>query len=423
MSLSRYWADVAINTPVLWSRISVSQHDGLEKARRKLTRSKSCPLDVTINFGARMEYSGRVTEQVIHAMDLIRPALWRTKSFSLSVPNRPQAHAALLRCQEDAPMLETLSIRIYHAMQEDVPAYSNPPLPLFNGRTPRLRSCSLTSFNFGWDTRLVTRLRVLKLGGYFNSFSPSPSTLLTILHQCPELEELALRNLYIDSDSCGHSDDIVPAPTTKPVQLPRLTKLSFYYAGIALARQILSQITFPNLESLEMCYLENVTPVIQLLYEQALTRLPLRNLRIESSLFNDLKFMNLLRRLPSLTTLELVDVEDASSNLLKVRNTCFHFQIRPKHCSRAFLLLSPMFAPNSNPSPLTGVPPSTGTPFAPLLSLGLLLARARILDTKMPPPSGLPGYRRPQLQLSLRAVVYLHDHNFTPFIALFWLST
>jgi hypothetical protein len=173
---SRYWLEVALATPLLWAKIAVSPHHSLEKARRKLGRSKSCPLDITINFGPRTEYTSSVTEKVVHAMDLFRPALWRIKSFRLSVPNRPQAHAVLLRCQEDAPLLEVLSIRIYHAMQDD--NYSIAPLPLFNGRTPRLRSCSLTSFNFGWDVRLVSRLRVLKLGGYFNTHTPSTNTLL-----------------------------------------------------------------------------------------------------------------------------------------------------------------------------------------------------------------------------------------------------
>lgn len=321
VNASRYWADVALETPILWAKISVSPHDSLEKARRKLARSKSCPLDITVNFGPRMEYTSTVTEQVIHAMDLFRPALWRTKSFRISVPNRPQAHAALLRCKEDAPLLETLSIRIYHAMQED--HYSSPPLPLFNGCTPRLRSCSFTSFNFGWDMRLLSRLRVLKLGGYFNGFTPSSHTLLGILHQCPELEELALRDFFpseVDEPCFGSSDDFDP-PSTKIVPLPRLAKLSFYYAGIALASQIMSQITFPSLESLEMCYQENVTPILQLLYAQALTRLPLCYLRIESCLFNEIKFVNLLRRLPSLVSLELVDVEDASSGFLRVSYT------------------------------------------------------------------------------------------------------
>lgn len=203
-------------------------------------------------------------------------------------------------------------------MQEDT--YSSPPLPLFNGHTPRLQSCSLTSFNFGWDHRLISRLRVLQLGGYFNSYAPSANTLIGILRECPELEELALRNMSsVDSDTCiSRSDEFDPPPLSTTIHLRRLTKVSFYYTGISLTRQVMGQIALPNLESLEMCYLENVTPVLNLLYTQALTRLPLRYLRIETCLFNEIKFLNLLRRLGSLVTLELIDVEDASSNLLKV---------------------------------------------------------------------------------------------------------
>jgi hypothetical protein len=44
----------------------------------------------------------------------------------------------------------------------------------------------------------------------------------------------------------------------------------------------------------------------------------LRYLRIESSFFNEIKFVSLLGRLPSLVSLELVDCEDASSHFLKV---------------------------------------------------------------------------------------------------------
>ena len=219
-----------------------------------------------------------------------------------------------MRCQEDAPLLETLSIRIFHSMQEDT--YSSPHLPLFNGHTPRLRYCSLTSFNFGWDHRLVSRLRILKLDGYFNTFTPSANTLLRILRECPELEELALRNISsVDSESCIQSDESDP-PQSK-VLLRRLAKISFYYAGIALTRQIMSHISFPNLAVLEMCYLENVTPVLTSLYTQALTRLPLRHLRIETCLLNEMKLVNLLRRVGSLVTLELIDLEDVSSNFLK----------------------------------------------------------------------------------------------------------
>ncbi|KAF9554706.1 hypothetical protein CPC08DRAFT_712673 [Agrocybe pediades] len=320
MLVCRYWADVALNTPVLWAKISVSPHDPLEKARRRLIRSKSCPLDITVNFGPRMEYAQNVSEDIVQAMDLFRPALWRTRSFSLTVPNRPHAYTALYRCQEDAPMLETLSIQVYHAIQDEPHSYFK-AMPLFNGCTPNLRSLSLTSFHFGWDLKIMTGLRVLKLGGYYNSFTPSAATLLTILRQCPGLEEFALRNMS-DVDSypgCSPMRMIEDAdtPITNKIHLPRLRKLSFYYSGIAHAREIMSHISFPDLESLELAYLENATPVLQLLYAQALTRLPLRYLRIETCLFNEMAFMNLLRKLPSLITLECVDVEDISHHTLK----------------------------------------------------------------------------------------------------------
>nr|GAT60256.1 predicted protein [Mycena chlorophos] len=317
MLVCRYWLQVALATPSLWSQICVSPLHSLEHARRKLARSSSCPLDISINFGPRTEYasSGGVMEQVVRSMDIFSPAIWRIKSFRISVPNRSQAHAILLRCQQDAPLLEVLSIRIFHALQDDT--HSAPPVPLFNGHTSRLRSCSFTSFNFGWDIRLVSRLRVLKLGGYFNAHTPSATTLLGILRECPQLEELVLRNLSdVECAPCLSTEDFDFPTLPKVVQLPRLKRVVFYCAGFALTRQLMAQFSFPNLESLELSYLENVTSILQMVYTQALTRLPLRRLRIESCLFNEQKLLMLLRRI-SLVELELVDVEDASSGLLR----------------------------------------------------------------------------------------------------------
>ncbi|KAF8133782.1 hypothetical protein EV363DRAFT_1324613 [Boletus edulis] len=318
MLVSRYWRDVVVNTPELWATICISPHDSLQKARRKLARSKSVPLDITVNFSPRTDNATSVMESIIRAMDLVRPALWRARSFRLSVPNKPQAHAALIRCKEDAPLLETLSICIFHSMQED--HCSSPCLPLFNGHIPRLRSCSFTSFNFSWDKRMVSGLRVLQLGGYWNGFSPSVDKLLEMLRGCPQLEELALRNMSdTDPEATAH-----PEPEfmfNKVVKLPRLVKASFYYAGNMRVRMLLSQISFPALESLEFCYLDNLTRILEYLRQQSLTSLPLRHLRIESSFFNESKFVTLLKRLMSLTTLELIDIEDVSGFLLKSLST------------------------------------------------------------------------------------------------------
>ncbi|KXN88298.1 hypothetical protein AN958_07757 [Leucoagaricus sp. SymC.cos] len=316
MLVCRYWAEVALNTPVLWAKITVGPHDPIEKARRRLERSKSCPLDITVNFGSRIDYPFSVSEQVMTAMDLFRPALWRTRTFSLSVPNRSQVHAALLQWKDDAPLLESLSVHISHSIQEDHQA--TPTAPSFIGRTPRLRSCSFTSFNFGWDLRLLTNLRVLKLGGYFNGSTPSPSTVIAVLRQCPELEEIALRNISgVDSYPCGPPESTESSSSTRVIQLHRLKKASFYCTGNALALQIMSQIAFPKLEHLELCYLQNINPILQRLHSQALTKISLKYLRIESCLFTETSFLNVLRRLSSLATLEVVDIEELSSYFLK----------------------------------------------------------------------------------------------------------
>lgn len=332
----KYWTDVALATPILWSRITVGNHDSLEKARRKLARSKSVPLDICIQFSPRMEHAGAVTELVIHAMDILRPSIWRWRSFRLAVPNRPQAHAALMQCKESAPLLEDLSVQIFHFMQDDY--YSTPPLPLFDGDTPSLRTCSFTSFNFGWDPSLASKLRVLKLGGYWHGFSPSVATVVGILRACPALEELVLRNMSdIDPEACAEFADFdaderqtqlagtfVPFRSADMICLPRLRKASFYYAGVSRVQTVFSQLSFPALECIEFSYLDNLTPILKHLKRQSYTSLPLRHLRIESSFFNELKLVRLLRRLPSLQTLELVDVEDVSSNFLKVTVSFFH---------------------------------------------------------------------------------------------------
>ncbi|TDL23289.1 hypothetical protein BD410DRAFT_721536 [Rickenella mellea] len=331
MLVCKHWTEVALNTPVLWSRITVSNHDSLIKARRKLSRSKSVPLDICVQFSPRMDHSGATTESLIHAMDILRPSIWRWRSFRLAVPNRPQAHAALMQCREAAPILEDLSVQIFHFMQDDY--YSTPPLPLFAGHTPRLRMCSFTSFNFGWDPSLASKLRVLKLGGYWHGFSPSVETILGILRACPALEELALRNMSdIDPDSCadfgfgdgsdpeypGHFvETILPQKNTEMITLPRLKKAAFYYAGVVRVQAVLAQLSFPSLERVEFMYLDNITGILKHLKRQSFSSLPLRHLRVESSFFNELKLIKLLRRLPSLHTLELVDVEDVSSNFLK----------------------------------------------------------------------------------------------------------
>ncbi|KAF5338950.1 hypothetical protein D9611_008784 [Ephemerocybe angulata] len=449
MLVCRQWNEVALNTPTLWSKVNVSPHDSIVRAKRRLERSKSSPLDISINFGPRAEYTTTTTtytasasnatnaqtsssasasqshggsssasgasagyvstnplingasnnanagtvsantktttttvnviDAIIRSMELFKLVLWRTRSLTLRVPNRHQAHAALMRCRDyPAPLLEHLTIHIYHSML-DGPSYISSsgtistsssgslenfnmagsskltPLPLFAGQTPVLKTCSFTSFNFGWDVTMVKRLRVLRLGGYFNGYAPTVSALLAILRECPELEELSLRNLSEgDGDGndgsmhggsnnsncdsshasrlgCGghHGSTTLSALQTvsasssasgthtpsKTIVLPRLTSLTLYYASPA--HSLLPLLSLPSLTTLTLAFLQNISSILQCLYTQALTRLPLKSVRIESCVFNEIVFVNLLRRLNGLVKLEMVDVEDLSGGVLR----------------------------------------------------------------------------------------------------------
>jgi len=70
------------------------------------------------------------------------------------------------------------------------------------------------------------------------------------------------------------------------------------------------------LETLKLCYLDDLSPLLERLKQQS-TTFPLRCLRIESSFFNEMKLASLLARLPSLVSLQFVDCEDVTSNFLK----------------------------------------------------------------------------------------------------------
>lgn len=330
MLVCKEWAEVVLDTPQLWSQITISDRASIKKACKKLTRSKSFPLDICIKFSPQMDQTQTTTELVMRAVDILRPSMWRWRKFRLAVPYRIQAQAALTQLNEAAPLLEDFAVQIHHLLQED--RYSKPHLPLFECNTPRLRSVAFTSFNFGWDMNLVSRLRVLKLGGYFNSFSPSVPTLLNFLRACPDLEELAFRNMsdvesaiacpeYWRSDETEHANMLNKALYPKAsdmIELPRLKRASFYYAGVERVQSIFSQLSFPALEKLEFCFMDNLTPVLRHLKRQSFTSLPLTHLRIESCFFNELKLIKLLGKLKTLRVLEMVEVDDVSSNFLEV---------------------------------------------------------------------------------------------------------
>ena len=390
--------------------ISPNEPESFEKARRRLVRSKAVPLDVFLDFSPRSSFSTQapahhsaqslVTPDHLlkTSLQLLRPTISRWRTFVLLVPYRPQATAALALCSSPAPMLESLTIQVSNPMLHAVPLEWDGDRSIgariflpFRGVTPRLRECSLTSFwcerpedltpspspedvvlepdysgatprrceftgprlthdVYTWSgrTRMIfpgvgPRLTKLRMVGFWNDFAPNVDEMVGLLRQCPLLEELNIRNMS-DVDPV---EDELSVPAVSPIVMRHLRHLSFYYSGVTRTCALLHRTALPALQRLELSFLDNITPCLKHLRQQATSRpsydsdyapgyenggrhsleslhFPLRSLRIEASLFNELKLMRLLRRLPALEILELVDVEDVSSNLLKVRAYVLH---------------------------------------------------------------------------------------------------
>lgn len=323
MLVSRCWHDIAINTPALWSKIRIGNHNSVEKAARMLGRSKSVPLDISIDFNDLYNRRGSISDVLTRAMNLLAPSIRRWNSFHLSVPNRLQANTALSHCLSDAPMLRVLTVHVFHSMQEDV--VSQPPNSLFGGYTPSLESCSLKSFHLGWSHSVLRNLQVIKFDGYWNGSDPSTAMILGILRACPGVRELTLRNLSDVSESRTTSS------SADLIHLPRLTKITLYYSGSNRTLSVLDRISFPALERIDIGYLDDAGPFFDILHRQSLSTLPLQHLRAESVYFSEAKLVRLLQRLPRLHSLDLVDVEDLSSDVLKVR---FFFSRGGLYCIR-----------------------------------------------------------------------------------------
>ena len=484
MLVCKGWREVVLNTPVLWSRIVIDGGNrSIQKARLKLGRSGAVPLDIFILFGMYVQHGGEhhressgsrsngsrniggpgenvldggdsgssgntsttIEKTLVHALELLKPSLWRWRTFKLAVPTRGHAYTALGMCREAAPLLETFVVHVHHVLNDEpkrqVYSYNSqyayqqggqyldpehqlgngvdmggaglsPPgaaagaaalLPLFQGRLPKLRSLSFTSFNFGWDSTLVRKLRVLRLNGYWHAYAPNVSTLLSVLRACPGLEELALRNMsdveepvedvingegddrdefggnggcYYDEQDDEGRDGYMGSGRRRRrgsgrgegrghslffpreedmIRLPRLRHASFYYSGPIRTQAIFAHLVFPALESVELSYLDNVTPILKHLKTQASmlmvgtgdssvsTIMPLKRLRIEASLFNELKLVRVLRKLRMVKTLELVDVEDVSSDFLDVSSYSlilfFNSTIDQRNSNNPFLIL------------------------------------------------------------------------------------
>ncbi|CEL62583.1 Putative U6 snRNA phosphodiesterase OS=Bos taurus GN=USB1 PE=2 SV=1 [Rhizoctonia solani AG-1 IB] len=310
----KLWREIAESTPSLWSSIVVDMHNSLESTELRLQRSRCAPLDIQVVFTDRISTTGSVTSTLMDAFDLLQPHMQRWRSLHVQVPGYAHARAVLRSFSGPAPRLKEFSL---HVGTPKV-ARNIRELPWKLEETASLTMLSLSSVDFGWDNAALyfRHLTSLYLSDYWASSAPSSLQLLCLIDACSaSLTELTLRNMS-DSDSEEEQALLDELHYVPQIVLPRLKRATFYFSGCSRLSVLFSRLALPSLEHLEISYLDDASVPVGMLCEQKDGDLPLKTLVINSTLIVEEQLVQLLQRVPGLTSLELVDCEDVSPFLL-----------------------------------------------------------------------------------------------------------
>ncbi|EJD39310.1 hypothetical protein AURDEDRAFT_171698 [Auricularia subglabra TFB-10046 SS5] len=247
-AVCRTWRHVALDTPRLWTQISVGVRRGSTKlsmdpcvVRTMLERSGSMPLDIFVNLhDAEMEDVLELWDDIF-AQLLDVSARWRVLSLHEPLPVQSSAFDAF--CAATAPCLEHLHLDVYRLLVYSAPSKVEERRLLLD--CPRLRCLRLHNFP-GDSIRLALMLSTYQFLTRIN-FEESelePGTLWGILSAVPGLEYLGLSDLTL-------SDRHPSAPTSlNRVCLPNLTKLELdnYYKRTYIMQRCAPFLDLPRLE-------------------------------------------------------------------------------------------------------------------------------------------------------------------------------
>ncbi|KAL5632625.1 hypothetical protein ACGC1H_005543 [Rhizoctonia solani] len=312
--VSKLWREIAESTPSLWSSIIIDMHNSLESTELRLQRSRCAPLDIQVVFTDRVTNATSVTSTLMNAFTLLHPHMQRWRSLRIHVPGAAHARAVLRSCSGSVPRLKEFSLHV------GTPKVTRNirELPWMLEETTFLTTLSLSSVDFGWNNAPLyfRNLSSIYLSDYWASSAPSSLQLLCLIDVCSAtLIDLTLRNMS-DSDSDEEQILLEELHYVPQITVPRLKRATFYFSGCSRLSVLLSRIVLPSLEYLEISYLDDASVPVEMLCEQKDGNLPLKTLVINSSLIMEEQLVQLLQKVPGLTSLELADCEDVSPFLL-----------------------------------------------------------------------------------------------------------
>jgi hypothetical protein len=181
----RYWRAVALQCPMLWAHLCLSDY---HLTRKMLRRSQNLPIYVVGDLSH--PHSSRVTKAAYVALE----HLSRIQALHICAPYT-RMRGFFSKMIGPAPLLESLYVTTY---DRDEYGFTL-PAHMFRGNFPRLRRIYLNRCNLDWDSPQFSNLTHLEVYG-----SPTPkfvdmSVLLDVLRTIHFLNTLCLEKCDIHS--------------------------------------------------------------------------------------------------------------------------------------------------------------------------------------------------------------------------------
>ena len=259
----RFWRDVALNMPSLWTNLDFTEGPPFTKSRVWIERSQNLPLDIHIDCGGSdddddddeesstvSEFSDSIAtkEDLIVVLGLIVPHVARWRSLRVEVESYDYMHLALTSLAEcpAAPQLECLQLS--HHDDADVTELFQPEhlreffLP-FHGIAPKLNSVNLWGVHIMWSAPFLSGLTDLELAYHSPDVSPSWEDFSRMLRNSPSLETLSL---------CMSGAETLPTDVTEEdvIELPSLKSLVLSYQDAQHVSRLVKLLPTPNLRKL-----------------------------------------------------------------------------------------------------------------------------------------------------------------------------
>ncbi|KAJ8080619.1 hypothetical protein PM082_017453 [Marasmius tenuissimus] len=306
----KHWREVALETPTLWTSMNFCFGSSIESAKVWVERSKSQPLDITLDCSVAAELiveddelsddddggdesdddqvmedanhnngnntpaatgddphslssdglPGLSQDEIREFLDIIIPHVDRWKSFRLVASHYDKIYPVLERLSQCPSASSLEALELYH--HDDTEEYDTFPEPqfkkgflLFHGNAPKLRSVSFWGVHLDWDASLpfLQGLRDVELAYHANDVRPSFATFAKMLAASPDIETLSLLTSGPTKPTNLESEKDKDWPDRRnPIEIPSLKELVVCHHELDYILPLLPLLHTPNVVSLHL---------------------------------------------------------------------------------------------------------------------------------------------------------------------------